>query len=157
MIDYDNMRRTVVSGLKKYLGCHVIRSNQNAEPPKYPYISYTVTQLMSANRGTYGEYSDGIDRKPVTTTWSITALSNDNIESVTLANKAREWLDRVGTTYLNDNGVICQSVGAVTNRDNVLTVEYEYKSGFDAVFWGYDEVQRGEVETIDEIQFNQNP
>ena len=153
MIDYENLRSTVVQGLKKYLRCPVIRSNQNAEPPPYPYLSYTVTLLMSENNGTYGKYDDGIARKPVTSRWSITALSDDNIESVTLANKARAWLDYVGTEYLNDNDVIVQSVGSVTNRDNVLTTEYEYRNGFDAVFWLYDEVEEPETEQIESISY----
>lgn len=142
MFDYDGMRAIVATGLKKYLGCPVVRSNQNEQPPKYPFISYTVTQLMSENKGTYGSYEDGKDRKHFTQTWSVSALSADNTESVTLAIKAREWLDHVGDVYLSDNGVSVQSVGAVTNRDNVLTTEYEYKNGFDVVFSIIDEVEK---------------
>ena len=41
--------------------------------------------------------------------------------------------------YLRNNGVVAQSVTSVTNRDNILTVEYEYKNGFDVVFYLYDE------------------
>lgn len=141
MIDYDGLRETVVVGLKKYLKCPVIRSNQNIEPPDYPYISYTIITPMSANNGTYGEYKDGTKRKPVTQTWSISALSNDDVESVMLACKAREWLDFVGKTYLSDNDVIVQSVGGVTNRDNFLSVEYECRKGFDVVFWLYDTIE----------------
>lgn len=151
MIDYEKMRVTVVKGLRAYLDCPVIRSNQTAELPPYPYISYTVTTLMSANRGTYGEWDDGIARKQVTTTWSITALSGDNAESVALAMKAREWLELVGQTYLNDNKVIVQSVGAITNRDNILTYGYEYRNGFDCVFWCHDEVKMPETEEIKEV------
>lgn len=151
MIDYEKMRVTVVKGLRAYLDCPVIRSNQTAELPPYPYISYTVTTLMSANRGTYGEWDDGIARKQVTTTWSITALSDDNAESVALAMKAREWLELVGQTYMNDNKVIVQSVGAITNRDNVLTYDYEYRNGFDCVFWCHDEVKMPETEEIKEV------
>ena len=154
MFDYDGMRAIVATGLKNYLGCPVVRSNQNEKPPKYPFISYTVTQPMSENKGTYGVYKDGKDRKQFTQTWSISALSADNTESVTLALKAREWLDHTGTVYLYDNGVDVQSVGAVTNRDNVLTVEYEYKNGFDVVFSITDEVkntaeQAGYIETVE--------
>lgn len=140
MIDYDGIRQTIVTGLKDYLKCPVIRSNQNATPPKYPFISYTVTMPMSENNGTYEEYEDGTKRKAVTQTWSISALSDDNTESVTLACKAREWLDCYGTTYLNDNDVIIQSVGSVTNRDNIITIEYEYKNGFDIVIYLFDTV-----------------
>lgn len=153
MIDINNMRKPIVTGLKKYLGCPVVRSNQNAEMPVYPFVSYTITTLMSENKGTYGEYEDGKARKPVIQTWSITAQSDDSMESITLANKAREWLDYAGTTYLNDNGVIVQSVSGVTNRDNVLTVGYEYKNGFDCFLWGFDEIGR-EVETIEQVSLN---
>lgn len=143
MVDYKNIQRVVVSGLKKYLGCPVIRTNQNtnAETPNYPYLSYTITTLTNENKGTYGEYEDGIDRKPVTQTWSITAQSDNNDESVMLAGKAKEWLDHYGSVHLNDNGIIVQSVGSISNRDNVLTSEYECKNGFDVFFWLFDEVE----------------
>lgn len=156
MIDYDNLRTTVVTGLKKYLNCLVIRSNQNAEPPPYPYVSYTVTTPMTANNGTYGEYEDGKARKPVACIWSITVQSDDDLECVTLVNKAREWLDYVGTVYLNDNNVIVQSVGVITNRDNVLTVEYEYRKGFDVVFWLFDEVDIPNKETIETLTIEED-
>ena len=154
MIDYDGLRRAVVTGLKAYLGVPIVRSNQNEDMPPYPYISYTVTTLASANKGTYGKYADGVDRKPVTQTWSITALASDNTESVTLACKAREWLDYVGTTYLSDKKVDVQSVGNITNRDNFLTTGYEYRNGFDVFFWLYDEVgspveNDGYIETVE--------
>lgn len=154
MISYEEMRAVIVKGLKDYLKCPIIRSNQNSEPPPYPYTTYTITTLMSENRGTWQEHDDGVDRKAVTQTWSLSFLSDDNLESVTLANKAREWLDRVGTEYLNSNGVIVQSVGVITNRDNILTVEYEYKNGFDVVFWLYDEVGNPIEQTIESVDFS---
>lgn len=156
MIDYENMRTTIVKGLKEFLKCPVIRSNQNAEPPAYPFISYTITTLQSENKGTWQEYEQGIDRQAVTQTWSITILSDDNNESVLLANKAKAWLTRLGTLYLNDNQVIVQSAGNITNRDNILTSEYEYKNGFDVVFWLYDEVENTQRTTnyIKTVKYN---
>ena len=153
MIDYDKVRGIIAKGLKNHLQVPVIRSNQNNNPPAYPFISYTITTLESQNKGTWQEYEDGTQRKAILQTWSISALSDDNSESVTLALKAREWLDRSGTVYLNDNDVIVQSVGGVTNRDNFLTVEYEYKNGFDCFFWLYDEesaepIDEGEIKTV---------
>ena len=143
MIDYENMRTTVAKGLKNYLGCPVVRSNQNAEPPPYDYVSYTITTLMSENKGTYGEFSDGKARKWVNCVWSFSAFSDDSSKSVMLANKAREWLDYVGIVYLSDNNIVVQSVGSVTNRDNVLTTEYEYRNGFDVVFALFDTIDSG--------------
>ena len=47
MIDYEGLRQIVAKGLKNYLGCPVIRSNQNKKPPAYPYVLYTITTLKS--------------------------------------------------------------------------------------------------------------
>lgn len=155
MIDNENLRKIVVKGLKYYLNIPVIRGNQNAEPPKYPYLSYNVTTSESANNGTWGEYEDEIDRIPVTQTWSITVQSDKDIESVNLASKAREFLCHHGTCYLNDNNVIVQSVTNITNRDNLITIEYEYRNGFDVVFWMMNEAENpideiGIIETLKE-------
>lgn len=159
MIDTDKIREIVVTGLKNYLGVEVIRSNQNEEPPEYPYIVYTITTLESENNGTYGEYDDGIRRKEVTQTWSISAVADTNEDSTKLAVKARDWLEEIGRTYMNDNDVICQSCSNITNRDNVLTVEYEYKNGFDAVFWTFSEVESTIESTgvIEEVVIGDNP
>lgn len=147
MIDNEILRTIVVKGLRDYLNIPVIRGNQNAEPPDYPYLSYNITTLESANNGTWGEYEDNIDRIPVTQTWSITVQSDKDIESVTLASKAREFLCHTGTCYLRDNNVIVQRVTNITNRDNLITIEYEYKNGFDVVFWMINE----EKNPIDKI------
>ena len=156
MFDYEGLRKNLVSVVSKYLDCPVVRSNQNEAPPPYPYVSYTITTLMSENKGTYGEYEDGKARKPFTQIWSITALSGDNSESVNLSVKAREWLDHVGRDYLNGKNIIVQSVGSITNRDNFLTAEYEYRNGFDFTLWLYDEVGgMAETETyIDTVVIN---
>lgn len=150
MVNYENLITTVVKGLKKYLDVPVIKGNQNAEPPKYPYVTYNIVTPTGNNRGTYGEYDNGVAIKPVTLTCSITIQSDNSMESLMLANKAHDWLDFVGTTYLNDNDVIVQSVGTVSNRDNVLTVEYEYKNGFDC-FFTCDDIVETEEETIERI------
>lgn len=139
MIENKKMRQTIAKGLSAYLGCPVIRSNQNAPLPPYPFISYTITTPMSENKGTYSEYEDDTARKTVTQIWSVTALADDSEKSVELATKARSWFDFVGAVYLSDNDIIVQSVGNVTNRDNVLTTEYEYRNGFD-VFFSVDDV-----------------
>ena len=154
MFDYDKMREAVVGGLSKYVNLPVIRQNQDAEPPPYDYLSYTITTPMGANKGTYGEYEDGKDRKPFEQIWSISSLSDDDTRAVLNAVKAREWFDHVGTTFFSDNGIDVVSVGGVTNRDNLLTVGYEYKKGFDVVFSLFDTVENpveesGYIETFE--------
>lgn len=155
MINYDERRLIVAKGLSKYLNCSVVRSNQNAEPPPYPYVSYGITIVMSSYNGTYGECEDGTLRKPFTQTWSVSILSDDSSESVMLALKAREWFDRAGRTYLSDNDIIVQSVTSVTNRDNVLSVGYEHKNGFDVVFSLFDEITLENEDTVETVAISE--
>ena len=152
MFNNSALREVVVTGLSQYLGVPVIRSSQNAPPPKYPYASYTVTVLENTKSGTWGRYPDNIDRIPITQTWSITVQSDKEAESVELAIKAKEWLTHSGTTYLNDNDVIVQSATSITNRDNMISIEYEYRNGFDVVFWLMNEVNNHEIENNEIIE-----
>lgn len=159
LIDLDAIRTTIVKGLKGYLKIPVIRLNQTGEPPAYPYLSYTITNLINENKGTWGEYEDGKNRKPATQTWSITVQSDNASEAMELTVKAHDWLDRVGLVYLNDNGIIVESLSNVSNRDNMITIEYEYRHGFDVVFWLLNEVQSITEETgyIEEAAINNIP
>ncbi len=159
MIDNDKIRESVVKGLRNYLGIPVIRSNQEAEPPAYPYISFTVTILATANNGTWQVWDDGIERIPVTQKWSMTSLSDNDDESVEYAMRAREWLQHRGSVYLGDNHVIVQSVTGITNRDNVLTVGWEYRNGFDVTLWLYEEALNPNddpyIGYIEKVQLNE--
>ena len=156
MVKTDNIRSTVVKNLKEYLGCPLVRANQTAKMPAMPYGRYTITTLATANNGTYGEYEDGKARKPVKQHWSLTFESDKYEEAVNFANKARSWFEYTGTTVLNDNDVIVESVGAVGDRSNLLTIEYQYSYGFDVTFWAYDEVEILTTETIEELSFGED-
>lgn len=159
MIPYDDIRTAVVTGLKAHLGIEIVRTNQNAPAPAYPFGSYTITTLAAANNGTWGKYADGKDRKQVKQIWSLSFQSDKSTEAAILASKAHAWLDHAGHIYLKDMGVVVQSVGNITNRDNILTADYEYKYGFDVVFYIFDEVDNpdegtGFIETADITRTN---
>lgn len=154
MVNTDNIRSTVVTGLKKKLNIPIVRANQTAPMPKMPYGRYTITTPATANNGTYGEYEDNIARIPVKQIWSITFESATYKEAVNLANKARAWFAFTGTTILNDNDVIVESVGAIGDRSNLLTVDYQYSYGFDVTFWTYDEIEMPEAGYIESIDLN---
>lgn len=139
MINYKEIRNAVAQGLKKHLGVPVIRGNQTAEAPPYPYAVYNVTTIAGRNNGTYQKHADGIDRLLVRSIWSFSFLSKDWDESVILATMAREWFLHSGRTWMSDRGIIVQSATDITNRDNILTVDYERKNGFDVVFYMFDE------------------
>lgn len=154
LIDLDKIRSIIVKGLKEELKVPIIRANQTGASPPYPYLSYTITSLISDKNGTWGEYDDGMHRKPGTQTWSLTVQSDKADEAMALCIKARDWLDHTGNVYLKDNKIIVQSVGAVNNRDNLITIEYENRFGFDFVLWFLNETgnlleQAGTIDTVD--------
>lgn len=153
MIDTEHLYKTVASGMKKYVDCPVIRTNQNKEPPAYPYIAYTITTPAGENKGTYGEYEDGKARKPVKQIWSLTAHSDNDLEALNTANKAREYLDYAGSIYFKDNGVVVEFVGNVGQRSNLLTAEYQHSYGFDCTFSVFDEIEMLN-EVIEVVEFN---
>lgn len=141
MIPIDQMLDFIPAGLSEYLGVPVIRGNQSKKAPSYPYVTYNLTTPAGANNGTWQEHEDGIDRLMVESIWSFSTLSTDWQESMILANRAREWFQRTGQTYLSDHGITVQSTTQINNRDNILALEYERKNGFDVVFYVYDEVK----------------
>lgn len=156
MIDYDKLSISIVKSIKDALKVQVIRANQNAEPPKYPYIAYTITTLMKTNNGTYGEFIENINgeniityRKEFQQIWSFTVLSDNDLQSKELAFKLYDYLDKVGTINLVDNEVVVQRIGNIMNRDNLLTIGYEYRNGFDVTFAFMNEVKYADDEIIE--------
>lgn len=145
MLDLKKMRATVMNGLHEYLGILMIRGDQTARAPAYPYGIARATTPEAANHGTYQQHEDGIDRLMVRSIWSFSFLSRDYDESLMLASRAREWFTHTGRVWLAEHGITVQSVTDITNRDNILTVEYERKNGFDVVFYVYDETENPSI------------
>ena len=141
MIDYEKMRTAVPKGLTEYLKVPVIRGNQTGKRPTGSFMIYNPTTIASANNGTWQQHADGIDRLMVRSIWSFTSISDDYDASISNAIRAREWFLHTGRIWLSEQGIIVQSCTDITNRDNILTVEYERKNGFDVVFYVYDEAK----------------
>lgn len=144
MINYGKIRNTVVDLLKRHTGVEVVLANQAAHIPKYPYISFTVTSPIIANTGTYGRYDDGFDRKPVKQVWSITAQAESTDEAAIIAQKAYDFFDRFHD-ILAEYEIVVVRLGNINNRDNFLTVNYEYRCGFDVTFGFMNEINHSEL------------
>lgn len=152
LIEFEELRKNVVSGLSKHLGCTVIRGNQTSEIPRFPFLSYNITTYRTKNGGTYGIYDDGKQRIPTKQIWSLTVNSDNYNECANLVNKAYDWLENVGTTFLKDKKIIVESLTNITDRSNILTYEYIYIQGFDITFYLLNEVETDQnAEYIDEV------
>ena len=71
---------------------------------------------------------------PATQVWSVTVQGKNDTETQNLALKARDWLEEVGSITLNDAKAVVSDVGDIVNRDTLLTINYEYRKGFDVTF-----------------------
>lgn len=147
MLDLKTMRATLMTGLRDYLGIQMIRSDQTGPAPAYDYGTVKATTPAAANNGTYQQHEDGIDRLMVRSIWSLSFLSDDYDRSVMLASNARAWITHTGRVWLSERGIVVQSVTDITNRDNILTVDYERKHGFDVVLYVYDEAENPSAST----------
>lgn len=159
MLDYRQTEIVIVENLKDYLQselrpCEVVRQNQVSKIPPYPYVSYTVIPLVSSMGGTYCEAEDGTLYRAIQQTWSFTTQSDDQEEAIELAYKIVDFFSAVGVTLLNDNGIVVIRVGGISNRDNLITIQYEYRNGLDVTFSliysiePSNQIMRDKIETI---------
>lgn len=139
MIDYEKLREITCKGIKDLLGISIVKSNQNKSAPDYPYISYTFTTLKGTKGGTYSILEDGSRVKQVPVAISYTVHSDDDANCVLLAMKLHDWF--LSDVFLSDNGISVRDVTAVVPRDDMISIEYEYKKGFDVTFALIDSVE----------------
>lgn len=142
MIDFKRTEEAVITGLEKATGRPVVAANQTSRPtPEYPYLSFTITSPYIANKGQYSVLADMTMAKEARQIWSVTAQSSDWDQAMRLILRARDFLEITGRQYLKDRDVVVEGVGNIVNRDNLLSVMYEHRNGFDVTFLLVDEIK----------------
>lgn len=150
MTNQKNINLVITEGLKAVTGCEVVKSNLAGVPiAPYPYLSFTILNTET-RKGTYS--GTGKRFIPATQTWSFTVQGNDDDETLEKAMAARDWLEETGRQELYDHGIVVQSISAITSRDTLLTVDYEYRKGFDVVLSLINVVEIPERETINKAE-----
>lgn len=150
------MLHVLTTGLKQITGCEVVKSNQVHRKPCYPYLSFTITTPIRSEGGTHCEREDGTRFRDLLQTWSFTVQSVNDQEANEIAMKAFDWFQAQGSLFLNDNGIVVEDVSDLTNRDNMISIEYEYRYGFDVDFRMRHEIKRTaeeEENRIEEVEF----
>lgn len=151
MIDQEKINIFITQKLKEVTECEVVKSNLAGGPiPEYPYISFTILNT-DTRKGTYS-VTEGSRYISLTQTWSFTVQGDKDNKAQLAAMKAKDWLEETGRTALYDNGIVVQSVGAITNRDTLLTIEYEYRKGFDAILSIMSRIEGQKEETIESVE-----
>lgn len=154
MMDQETINIVITERLKEVTGCEVVKANiADAHIPPHPYISFSILST-DTRKGTYS-VDNGCRYMPLLQTWSFTVQGDRDNKAQLVAMMAKDWLEESGRTYLNDNGIVVQSVGAITNRDTLLTVDYEYRKGFDAVLSIMNILEGQQEESIDHAEIKE--
>lgn len=119
----------MLSLLEEYTECTLVPTNTTKIMPAYPYISFNLINVET-KKGTYSVYED-VKSMPEKLKYSFTAQSDDDTEALIIAMKVKDFFEEAKRQELADNEIIVADVGAITARDNMLTIEYEYRKGLD--------------------------
>ena len=139
-MDYQVIRNTIISRLHKALGMPVILSDQTGERPAFPFVSYTVTSPYLPLGGPIKTIltADGMPYELTTyqieIVFSFTAHDAAADGAITTALKMVDYYQRTAQTELASAGIVIVNVSDVQNRDQILVMEYERRSGLDVRF-----------------------
>lgn len=133
MIDQD-YESIIVNELSQYTECTVVLANQTAPMPPYPYISYTIITPVRAVGGTYCDQKSGVLYQPMEQTWSFTVQSDDSRLCRKKAMLLYDFFARAGRDKIGKNGIAVAGKTDLTSRDNLLTIQFEYRNGMDVTF-----------------------
>lgn len=121
--------------------------------PAYPYISFSVINI-DTKKGTYSKVGNKL-YMPAIVKYSFTVQSDDDTEALTKAMAVKDFFEEDKRQALADNGIIVADVGAITPRDNLLTIEYEYRKGLDVTLsLNNIVVESADMGEIDSISIN---
>lgn len=152
-------QRAMLSMLEEYAGCVCVPSNTTKKMPAYPYISFTVINT-AARKGTYAKATDetGADVLYMTLLQklSFTAQSDNDAEALEIAMRISDFFAEAKRVELEDIGIVVADVGAITPRDNLLTIEYEYRKGLDVTLRHNNVIADPTTETIETATFTSN-
>lgn len=123
----------IVTQLENYVNCPVILTNQTSPVSPYPYISYTITTPVHHADGTYC-FQNGVYYQPMLQTWSLTAHSDNNRDCQKLGMRMYDFFARAGRQALYQKQIAVSSKTDVMTRDNLLTIQFEYRCGMDVTF-----------------------
>lgn len=147
MIEQKQINLVITKALNDVTGCEVVKANLAHAPiPPYPYLSFSIIRTET-RKGTYSV--EGNRYISLTQTWSITVQGKNDDETLEKAIAAHDWLEEAGRLTLQEQGIVIQHIGAIQNRDTLLTVNYEYRKGFDVVLSLINIIQE-EIEVIEQ-------
>lgn len=164
MKTYDSIIQGFYTPLRGYLGREVVPSNEEAPRPELPFCSYNVINPRLVQYGPMSGHVDTVadgeivtERKEtdVEVVFSFNFFGQTDLEAMSLASKAEEYLDFVGEYELNSRGLTVVDITNVQDRTLYLGDAYEHRVGFDVRFRVKETKERVVIHTIDDAEIEQ--
>ena len=164
MMDVKSLQREMLRLLEDYTGCKVVPANTTKQMPNYPYISYSLLNV-DTRKGTYSAHTgtkivEGIETPvnmlsmPARLKYSFTVQSDDDVEALIHSISIKDFFEESKRQELADIGLIVSDVGGITQRDNMLTIEYEYRKGLDVTLSLNNVMESADVGVISDATIN---
>ena len=164
MMDVKSLQREMLRLLEDYTGCKVVQANTTKQMPNYPYISYSLLNV-DTRKGTYSAHTgtkivEGIETPvnmlsmPAILKYSFTVQSDDDVAALIHAISIKDFFEESKRQELADIGLIVSDVGGITQRDNMLTIEYEYRKGLDVTLSLNNVMESADVGVISDATIN---
>ena len=129
MIEVQAKQIITLRLLEEYTGCKLVPANTTKNLPAYPFISFSVINI-DTKKGTYAQVGNTL-YMPAKVKYSFTVQSDNEAEALLKAMDVKDFFEEAKRQVLADNEIIVADVGGITPRDNLLTMEYEYRKGLD--------------------------
>lgn len=162
LIQQETIQRIMIRKLEKYTGCICVPRNTTKHVPPYPYITFSVIHT-EARKGTYSAVTEHRDGKEITILsmparqkWSFTVQSDKEAEAGEKAFLIHDFFAEAKRQELEDHNIIVAEISAITPRDTLLTIEYEYRKGLDITFSMENIIEKEITETIGTVVMNES-
>lgn len=157
-MNLSDVRNYLIPLLKAHTGVSVIEADQGGEIPDGNHAVYKFTVPYSKEVGRPNvSYDDSetynqIQSEDYRITLSVTAISEDNDDSTSLAQNIHDWFTFYGEDSMQSAGIVPVSVGDLGNRDSVN--DDETRQGFDVILRLSRELTR-EIGYYDKVLINE--
>lgn len=152
MMDYENIKRVIISHIRNNTGHLIILQASNDKQPVYPFCAYTLTSpyLPKASAEIDGQLIEDVE-----IVFSFTWHSDNATEVQALSHKTA-MLFRLSQhrQVLSDQGVVFVKIEGIQSRDTFISVDNERRYGLDVRF-RVRHVEESNGEVIEAVEMPQ--
>lgn len=129
MIDYKLIMSSIIKIIKADTGKPVVPQNNTNDMPAYPFCTYTIT---SPYLSVSSSYEDETLNETVEMVISLTWCAKDLFEAATYTQRTAAGLKhQKNRQILTENGITIVKCLNFGNRDTFLSIDTEFRNGFD--------------------------